>query len=379
MGKLSDWEKVRPDPLGSGGQSEVFLVRRPTRRAAREKSFEVLTRLSGQGFNDRTALEFANASLDVSREDDPTELGALKVFNPRAAGEQAEEQALGRMRNEIEILKQNRPGLLKLLDSNEYEHWIVTEYCHLGTLDRHLPRYKGNPKLALKSFLHLVQTVAELHKTAVIHRDIKPQNIFVADQHELLLGDFGIVFLPNQADRLSFTGESVGPRDFMPPWVLMDDLPTITPAFDVYMLGKVLWCMVSGRLRLHREDFLDTRFDLTKLYPGDPDMHVVNKILSKCVVSREKDCLASAQELFLMVGGLSEIVQRGGQLTDDDIPRPCRVCGKGFYRPEESGSSPASIGTQITNPTGQHVGSIWFKLLTCDFCRHVQLFRDKRL
>jgi len=59
----------------------------------------------------------------------------------------------------------------------------------------------------------------------VVHRDIKPQNIFIGEQGELLLGDFGIVFLPNQAERLSFTGESVGPRDFMPPWVLLDDHP----------------------------------------------------------------------------------------------------------------------------------------------------------
>jgi len=325
VGNLSDWEKVDPDkPLGKGGQSTVFLVRRPERRAARKKSFETIKALAGGGLYEHTgtALEFAKATMDIAREDHPSELGALKVFNPRAAGPGAEEQALGRMRNEIAILKQDRSGLLKLLDYNESENWIVTEYCHQGTLERHLSKFKGNVALALKAFLPLVQTVAELHNEPVVHRDIKPQNIFVGDQGELLLGDFGLVFLPNQPERLSFAGESVGPRDFMPPWVFFDDKPKINPTFDVYMLGKVLWCMVTGKLKLHREDFLDPRLDVTKLYKNDPNMHIINTILEKSVVTREQDCLRSARDLWLMVGALSEMAERGGQLLQDGVAYP---------------------------------------------------------
>ena len=58
--------------------------------------------------------------------------------------------------------------------------------------------------------------------------------------------------------------------------------------------------MVSGKLKLHREDFLDTRLDLTKLYPNDPGMHMINKILKKSVVTREQDRL-SAVDLWLVV------------------------------------------------------------------------------
>jgi serine/threonine protein kinase len=282
VGTLSDWEKVRQEPLGGGGQSTVYLVRRPARREAREKSLETLKALSAQNLNYPSAADFARASLDVAREESPSELGALKKFNPRAAGPAAEQQALGRMKREIEVLEQNRPGLVKLLDRNESENWIVTEYCANGTLEQHLARYKGNVKLALTSFLSLVKTVLELHKETIVHRDIKPQNIFVGDGNELLLGDFGIVFLPNQPDRLSVTNESVGPRDFMPPWVFLGDLPgEISPAFDVYMLGKVLWCMVAGRLKLHREDFLHPQLNVVKMWPNDPDMHMVNTILGK--------------------------------------------------------------------------------------------------
>jgi serine/threonine protein kinase len=373
MGKLSDWEKVMPEPLGKGGQSSVFLVRRPDRRIVREKSFETLEKLSGQGLYERTgtALDFARAAADLAREERALELGALKMFTPRADGAEAEQQALGRMRSEIAVLRQNRPGLVKLLDWNESERWIVTEYCYEGTLERHLTKYKGNASLALKSFLPLVRTVAELHADPIVHRDIKPQNIFVGDQDELLLGDFGIVFLPNQLERLSFSGESVGPRDFMPPWVFFDEHPAINPAFDVYMLGKVLWCMVAGKLKLHREDFLDPRLDLTKLYPNDPGMHIVNDILEKSVVAHEQDCLRSARDLWLMVGAYWEMVERGGQLWRDDVPKPCRVCGRGFY----SRDGTVSAGDLRLWISGSETKKFPVRLLSCDACGHVQVFK----
>jgi eukaryotic-like serine/threonine-protein kinase len=149
------------------------------------------------------------------------------------------------------VLSQGRPGLLKLLDSNESEQWIVTEYCDGGTLENHLPTFRGNARVALTSFRSLVETVVPLHREKIVHRDIKPQNIFVRDRYQLILGDFGVVFLPNRPHRLTTTNESVGPYDYMPQWAALGErLETVEPNFDVYMLGKVLWCMVSGRLRL---------------------------------------------------------------------------------------------------------------------------------
>ena len=144
----------------------------------------------------------------------------------------------------------------------------------------------------------------------------------------------------------------------MPPWVLLDDQPAINPAFDAYMLGKVLWCMVSGKLKLHREDFRDRRFDLTKLYPNDPHMHIINTILEKTVVAREGDCLRSAQDLWLMVGALLEMMERGGQLWKDGVPKPCQVCGVGYYEPEHKGEPNASLQWSLNryvNGVNQHV------------------------
>ena len=256
----------------------------------------------------------------------------------------------------------------------------ATKYCHQGTLERHLSKYKGNAKLALKGFSSLVHTVAELHKGPVVHRDIKPQNIFIGSQDESLLGDFGIVFLPDQPERLSLTGKSVGPRDFMPPWVFLDEHPVIKPAFDVYMLGKVLWCMITGKLKLHREDFREPQFDVTKIYPHDPDMHMIDQVLKKCVVPREKDCLPSAQDLLEIVQTFAYMVERDGQIWRNGVPRPCRVCVIGSYeeqyKQEKEPSASIAVGlNRFVNNVDQHIGALRMKPFIWNKCGHIQLFK----
>jgi hypothetical protein len=104
----SDWEKVTTEPLGEGGQSTVFLVRKPERTSSREKSFETLRRYSVINLERKNAEAFAEGAVNVAREDYPSELAALKTFNPRSSGPESEQSAHNRLRNEIEILKTRR-------------------------------------------------------------------------------------------------------------------------------------------------------------------------------------------------------------------------------------------------------------------------------
>jgi serine/threonine protein kinase len=373
------WEEVKR--LGKGGQSEVFLVRNSVRIAERQKHLDKLIELSGQGFNDVRAQQFTEATLGYGREEHPSELGALKVYNPRAAGADAEQQALSRLQIEIKVLAQNRRGLPQLLDSNESERWIVTEYYPRGTLEDHALWYQGNPLLALTAFLPLVETVAALHKDNIFHRDIKPANIFIGNEGRLILGDFGIAFLPNLPQRVTFLNESVGPRDYMPPWAETEErLEEVSSNFDVYMLGKLLWCMVAGRLKLVREWYSRPEFDLTVKFQNDPKMHMINAILDKCLHETPDKCLPRAGELLPWVNECLSIMGRGGQMLRDGVPRPCRVCGKGFYQ-TLTGTSPQALGLPIYVgvPGGpgswRHEGALYARFLTCDYCGNVELFK----
>lgn len=378
MTTVGGWEQLKP--LGEGGQSRVFLVRSSARAAERKATIQQVLRSNPWapyiGSNPSEVTErverLASSIWTYGRPDTPADLGALKIFKiPEDETEAAE--ALGRLKNEITVLRQKRPGLVKLLDVNEQEKWIVTEFMPLGTLDKNPALYKGNAFGALKAFRSLVTTVAGLHKDKYVHRDIKPANVFLAENGDLVLGDFGIVFLPEQADRLTLTDERVGPRDYMPQWGdLGQRLENVHTNFDVYMLGKLLWCMVTGCLKLPREYHKKPAFDVKVRFPDDPAMYSIDAVLEKCVVEEPEQCLASAVDLLPLVDEQLAILKFGGQILRDGVPRPCHVCGKGQYK--KVGLDPGVTGKPVVGLT-MSGKPIEVSMYICDNCEHVEFFR----
>ena len=374
MKDYNGWEVIRP--LGSGGQSDVFLVRSAERQRARNAALRSMSALlpgpaniSIPVFGPEAASDFANAIAEYNRPDVPSELGALKVFKLREGGDtDSEKQALNRLLREIEVLRKNLPGLLTLLASNEKERWIITQYYAEGTIEGNPFKYQGKPVLALKAFRSLVASVALLHKDGIVHRDIKPANVFFGKDNSLILGDFGIVFLPDRATRLTVTNEKVGPRDYMPQWGdLGIRLEEVNTNFDVYMLGKLLWCMVAGRLRLPREYYRRKEFDLEEMFKEDSRMKSINSILDKCVVEEPEDALQSAHELLLLVDDtLQRFKQRDTSMIDEagKLNLTCRMCGKGIYQPR-------SEILHVPVPGGH---STLLRMYCCNVCTHFEFF-----
>jgi serine/threonine protein kinase len=290
---FSGWEKVRP--LGQGGQSEVFLVRRPERVKERRECVDQMRIALDRGKMD----EFASLSWTYARPELDAELGALKVFKiSQGTVPQGERgRAVQRFKNELKVLNENLPGLPKLLAFSEDQFWIITEYFREGSLKKQLTKFKGDALVSLVAFRSLVATVGTLHERGIVHRDIKPANVYAPRIDELILGDLGIVFLPDAEDRPTELGERVGPRDYMAPWLDTGDrVEEVTPSSDVYMLGKLLWCMVSGRIKLPYNFYRKPNLDLTKQFPDLIGMEHINLILDACVVLEEHQCLQSAGE-----------------------------------------------------------------------------------
>jgi serine/threonine protein kinase len=377
-----DWAKIKK--LGEGGQSEVYLVRSPLRQGRRQ--LELLDIQVGVTTGQPERL--GPALWSFAHSDVPSELGALKIYKIDPKGTSLPPppnyEPVERLKNEISALNESLPGLPKLLDADEDERWIITEYFPEGTLEDERQKYRGRVVPALKAFRSLVQAVALIHNKGYVHRDIKPANVFV-HKDELVLGDFGIVYVPNMQDRITATLERVGPRDYIPQWAnLGTRLEKVKPSFDVYMLGKLLWSLVDGRAVLPREYYTEPEFDLTLTFRDDPDMYSVNSILKACLVERERDCLSSAQDLLLAIEKVLQIIERGGQLLKKDVPRPCHVCGEGFYKPETVFSNNLPP-VRESDPVGLRfwpkisIGPIAATTLNvypfvCDHCGHVELF-----
>jgi serine/threonine protein kinase len=276
----------------------------------------------------------------------------------------------------LQALRQKIPGLVRLLDANEQEKWMVVEFMPCGTIENHPDTFKGNAVGALKALRSLVETVAVLHKQNTIHRDIKPANVFIGQDGRLVLGDFGIVYLPQSGERLTCTGERVGSRTYMPTWAnLGERFENVEPNFDVYMLGKLLWCMVSGCLVLPLWYHRRPRFDLAEKFPHNEQMQAINVILDKCIVEEPEDCLKSAQELLEVVDQTITVLERGVPRVDarGKLSLPCRMCGKGFYRPVDEGPQASVVLTRYQQATSAN-HPILLRAFVCNVCTHYEFF-----
>lgn len=380
------WETI--GELGEGGQGKVFLVTDLQKRATGDDLCAAAQKaIAGLGAGIRTerirgeAFDlFCETVLDIVNSQSAENQGALKVLHESTEGRDPE-RAEERIKREIEAMRSVRhPNLLAVLDSDPDERWYVSRYHPKGTLTNNLGRFKGNLLAALEAFRPLVDGVAELHKESdeqprMVHRDIKPDNIFLTDDGNLVLGDFGIVFFADQEHtRFSATLENVGSRDWMPPWAFGRRIEDLGPTFDVFSLGKVLWSMVSGSVFLNLWYFDREEFNVEKMFPDAPGIRLVNPLLAKCITEDEEDCLDDAGALLEEVDKTLRIVQRGGEpLSNPNTPRPCRVCGFGQYefvtdRDRERASEDFGL-----TPSGMN----YYRIFACKECGHVQLFHFK--
>ena len=380
------WEKL--DPLGSGGQGDVFLVRNPERVAELR---DILRAMDGKlravtsptrDENHLTLLaSLAPMFVDYARKDEDSELGALKVFRSRQDGSRLDvaihTQEIKRLKNEIEVLRKNYPGLPKLLAYNENEFWIITEYFRQGSLENQIGKYRGDAGRALKAFRSLVATAKLLHDEGSVHRDIKAANVFVRKDDELVLGDLGIVFVPETETRVTATNEKVGPSEYMAPWLLDtgERVVDVTPCADVYMLAKLLWCMVAGKLKLFREYHRRDNYDLVKMSPDSPHMERINLILDKCLVSQADQCLTSATELLTVVDTTIKDMGAGDRIGPDGKLRLlCVMCGKGTYRPYSTAGAQYILLPQGPGEASGPTSSKCVRAFVCDLCTHHAFF-----
>ncbi|MBI4747017.1 MAG: protein kinase [Acidobacteria bacterium] len=183
---------------------------------------------------------------------------AVKVFRP-AAGNDSED-AIERFRREgVSASRVNHPNAISIVDSGVSSDgiaYLVMELLNGHTLTDEL---RSAPRLSvsrsLKILIPVCDALSYAHSVGIIHRDIKPDNIFINQSPEgevVKVLDFGIAKLIGAesggiaGEQLTGTGLIVGTPAYMPPERLSGK--PYDGRADVYSIGIIMFQMIAGQL-----------------------------------------------------------------------------------------------------------------------------------
>jgi serine/threonine-protein kinase len=176
-------------------------------------------------------------------------LVAVKVLHPEIAElPEARRRFLreGYIANRIE-----HPGVVRILDDDEDDDgtaFISMELLSGRTLEDEWRA--GERRLGLARTAFLARAILEIleaaHAAEVVHRDVKPENVFVTDDGTVKVLDFGIARLLDHP-RSTPTGDAMGTAEFMAPEQARGRAREADARADVYAVGAIMFALLTGR------------------------------------------------------------------------------------------------------------------------------------
>jgi class 3 adenylate cyclase len=210
---------------------------------------------------------------------------------------------LARVRREAEAMGQlgDHPNVVTIFDVAEEggQVYIVSRYMPGGDVDG-LLREAESRRLAIPQALRIATDVARAldhsHSRGIVHRDVKPGNVWLAEDGTAQLGDFGLAVLVDRS-RLTQEGMMVGTVAYMPPEQALGRTPDARS--DLYGLGAMLYEMLAGRPPFQGDDAVSVIAQHINTPPVKPSWHndrvsaeldaLVLRLLAKDPDERPKD------------------------------------------------------------------------------------------
>ena len=212
------------EDLGRGSYAEIFVARD--------------TLASPQSAHSQVVIKALNVFL---QDDLDADLERTLVENF-----QNEAIALDRVRHP-NVISRLGHGTARDLNGVVF-HYLVLEYMEGGDLQKHC---RQRP-CSLKQSLHYIEQVCaglrHAHENGIIHRDIKPQNLLLSKDHDVVkIADFGVARIHLNDAPITRVGTNVyAPPEHSPLMQNGNSVAKLSPASDIYSLSKTFYTIVTN-------------------------------------------------------------------------------------------------------------------------------------
>lgn len=254
---------------------------------------------------------------------------AIKVLPPQLSFDQ---QFIQRFQREARAAAGLRhPNIVVIHDVGHADdtYYIVMEYLEGQTLKDLIEREGSlHPRRVARIVEQVAAALDYAHQRGLVHRDVKPANIFVGQGDHVTLTDFGIAKAASETQQLTRTGMLMGTPEYMSPE--QAEGSTVDHRTDLYALGVVLYQMLVGRVPFRGTTPHAVLHNVIYEAPTPPRQinpnvsTVLEAIILKAVAKSPGQRFQRGAEL---VKALREGLKRGG------VPAPLAAGGQGAAAP----------------------------------------------
>jgi len=249
------------------------------------------------------------------------------------------EIARRRFRQELEVISGlDHPGIVKVIEHAKHDEGVqyyVMEYVPgLDSLRKRMSRntnpFFRDPLKAIDGFIQLVSALRACEKRRVVHRDLSPANVLVADDGTVKLIDFGLCHM-DDGETITLTEDAVGTPHYRAPECSGHTMIDPDIRCDPYSAGKLLWSMVTNKSAFDREQPVFNNLSLSRVLPDVPMSWHFHHVFELTIRQSASNRFTSTDDAIGCANEIKRLITRGYKPLEQLADMLCPQCGLGRF------------------------------------------------
>jgi hypothetical protein len=226
------------------------------------------------------------------------DVAVKEIVLPFGLGDdEREDMRLRTLREARAAARLNHPNVVQIYDvvHGEEQPWIVMEYVRSRSLLQMLKDQGPLDEEPVAGIgLAILSALDAANRAGVLHRDVKPSNVLIADDGRVVLTDFGSALVDENEGAITRSGVILGAPQYIAPERARSGVST--PESDLWSLGATLYTAVEGRAPYARPTALATLIALATERP-DPMLraHALRPVLHGLLLKNPKSRMGAKE------------------------------------------------------------------------------------